>query len=84
MSHLNKYSLCVIIRAGTINRLIDNQSILKHQTDYQKQNVISINRKTYEYVNKALRLHKIAPKRVKNILRHLKFSLVGGVLACPC
>ena len=74
----------VIIRAGTINRLIDNQSILKHQTDYQKQNLISINRKTYEYVNKALRLHKIAPKRVQNILRHLKFSLVGGVLACPC
>ena len=33
------------------------------------------------YVNKALRLHKIAPKRVKNILRHLKFSLVGSVPA---
>ena len=32
-------------------------------------------------MNMALRLHKIAPKRVKNILRHLKFSLVGGMLA---
>ena len=31
-------------------------------------------------MNMALRLHKIAPKRVKNILRHHKFSLVGGVL----
>ena len=37
--------VCIIDRAGTINRLIDNQSILKHQTDYQKQNLISINRK---------------------------------------
>ena len=25
--------------------------------------------------------HKIAPKMVKNILRHLKFSLVGRMLA---
>ena len=38
---------------------------MDHQTDYRKQNLISINRKNYEYVN--------------NILRHLKLSLVGGV-----
>ena len=39
------YSYNIInIRAGTINRLIVNQSILKHQTDYQKQNLTSINR----------------------------------------
>ena len=50
-----------------------NQVILKDQTDYQKQNLISINWKTYEYVNKALRLHK----NVKNILRRD----VGGVPA---
>ena len=56
---------------------------MKHQTDYRKQNLISINRKTYEYVNKTPRLHKIAPNRAKNILSHLKFSLVGGVLAVP-
>ena len=54
---------------------------MKHQTDYRKQILILINRKNYEYVNKAPRLHKIAPKRAKNILSHLKFSLVGGVLA---
>ena len=33
----------VLTRAGMINRLIDNESILKHQTDYRKQNLISFN-----------------------------------------
>ena len=27
------------------------------------------------------KIHKVAPKRVKTTLRHVKFSLVGGVLA---
>ena len=69
-----------------LGRLIDssiNQSILKHQTDYRKQNLISMNRKTYEYVNKALRLQNIAPKRVKSILRHHSAWWVGCWL-CPC